>query len=152
MAPRELGIFALSDNIPVSDKATHPASLNTIRPNTTNSRFASSAVAAQDVVSQSNPAQTQGNVLSTPPPNSSETQPLTEAALDAHNASIANNTFEEEAVKAWVDKVQRAGRDLGLNLPRGCFEPEKYKLEEWVAIQCCWYPKDASRPDVNNSQ
>ncbi|KAF2176008.1 hypothetical protein K469DRAFT_682803 [Zopfia rhizophila CBS 207.26] len=151
MVPRELGRFSLSDNIPVSDKAIYPTPLNTTYLNTTNSGLMSSTVAVQHVLSQSNPAQIQGDALVAPPSNSLMTQPLTETALNAHNASIANNTFEEEAVKSWVDKVQRAGRDLGFNLPRGCFEPEKHKLEEWVAVQCRWYPNDARRSDGNVS-
>ncbi|KAF2181122.1 hypothetical protein K469DRAFT_692357 [Zopfia rhizophila CBS 207.26] len=130
----------------------YPASLNTTHQNTTNSRVMGSTVAAKGVASQSKPAQSQGDLLSAPLPNSSKTQSLTEAALDAHNASTTNNTFEEEAVKAWVDKVQRAGRDLGLNLPRECFELEKHELEEWVAVQCRWSLKIASLPDGNNSQ
>ncbi|KAF2187292.1 hypothetical protein K469DRAFT_685822 [Zopfia rhizophila CBS 207.26] len=64
--------------------------------------------------------------------------PLTEVALAAHNAS-GGGSFAKGEIEACIDRIERAARDLGFNLPRERFEPEKREIREWIQVQCRWY-------------
>lgn len=61
---------------------------------------------------------------------------LTEAALTAHNEYLSNNlSFKESRALTRADELLRAARDIGIDLPRECFEAEKWSLSEWAENQ-----------------
>ncbi|KAF2798066.1 hypothetical protein K505DRAFT_357865 [Melanomma pulvis-pyrius CBS 109.77] len=58
---------------------------------------------------------------------------LTEAALTAHNEHLSNNlSFEESQTLTRADELLRAAHETGFDLPRECFEAEKWNLSEWA--------------------
>jgi hypothetical protein len=57
---------------------------------------------------------------------------LTVAALTAYNTGFqSNNNKSQERVSI----LQKAGRDLGFELPQECYAGEKWKFEEWIEEQ-----------------
>ena len=61
---------------------------------------------------------------------------LTEATLAAHDQYLSNYLlFYEVHASGRVDDILQAARGMGFDLPRACFELDKWDMPEWIEAQ-----------------
>lgn len=65
---------------------------------------------------------------------SSSASRLTQSSLAAMTSSYDDSTCREAEFNR-IDRVDAAGRSLGIDLPRHCYERDKWEMKEWLRAQ-----------------